>query len=384
MINHLLASTKKQPTALITATSHKDGQTLLPALKRQISPFEFWPIAVFYTPVAFLWLINGVRFANFSLPLLANPKIHLSGIVGESKYSIFSDAGPFASQFIAPWIAFKNSKTIPPLKRIEIILKQLSDLQITYPFVAKPDQGCRGAGVQKIDSCNKLVSYLASFPENEIILFQKFVPFKPEASVFFVKYPNNQLGEITSLTLKFASEIKGNGYDSIETLIKKHPRAGPLFHLYKNRHYKRLKEILPEGVTMPISFAGSHSKGTQFRNGCHLISHNLTLIINKIANDLPEFYYGRFDLRFQDINTFLDGKKFTIIEINGASSEAAHIWDADTSLFTIYKTLLWQYNTLFSIGYHNYKRGFRSTGLFNLWKSWRREKRLTNHYPEGD
>jgi hypothetical protein len=80
----------------------------------------------------------------------------------------------------------------------------------------------------------------------------------------------------------------------------------------------------------------------------------------------------------------MKGDKFTILELNGASSEAAHIWDRNTPLKTIFGTLLTQYRLLYAIGAKQKKRGHVPPSIRSLLAAWREEKSLTEQYPGTD
>ncbi len=47
---------------------------------RILSPFEFWPDWIFYTPVVLQWIALGLRYGDFSLPSSANPAIAVGGL----------------------------------------------------------------------------------------------------------------------------------------------------------------------------------------------------------------------------------------------------------------------------------------------------------------
>jgi O-acetylhomoserine (thiol)-lyase len=74
-----------------------------------ISPYEFLPAWVFYTPVVLQSLALALRYGDVRLPLVANPSIKLSGMVGESKHDILSLAGDYAKQWISPFISMTQS-----------------------------------------------------------------------------------------------------------------------------------------------------------------------------------------------------------------------------------------------------------------------------------
>lgn len=69
-----------------------------------ISPYEFLPAWVFYTPVVLQSFALALRYGDVRLPLVANPSIKLSGMVGESKHDILSLAGSYARQWVSPFI----------------------------------------------------------------------------------------------------------------------------------------------------------------------------------------------------------------------------------------------------------------------------------------
>ena len=52
---------------------------------RNTSLFEFWPMWLMYLPVALQWLWLSLFHRSFTLPLIANPAIPLSGMVGVPK-----------------------------------------------------------------------------------------------------------------------------------------------------------------------------------------------------------------------------------------------------------------------------------------------------------
>ncbi len=105
---------------------------------------------------------------------------------------------------------------------------------------------------------------------------------------------------------------------------------------------------------------------------------------DEIFNNVDGFHYGRLDIKFANIHQLMAGEQFTILEINGASSEAAHIWDRETPLREIFSTLLRQYRILFDIGAQQRKLGHQTPKMAELLNAWRKEKALTEHYPSTD
>jgi hypothetical protein len=133
-----------------------------------------------------------------------------------------------------------------------------------------------------------------------------------------------------------------------------------------------------------LAFAGSHSRGAIFRDGSHLVTPAMEERFDAIARSLPEFHFGRFDLRFADFARVQAGEDFTIVEVNGAGAESTHIWDRRTSLFKAWADLMRQYRWLFQIGRANRDRGFKPLTLAEFRRWYRREKELTPLYPPTD
>jgi hypothetical protein len=250
-----------------------------------------------------------------------------------------------------------------------------------FPIVAKPDLGCRGAGVHLLQSESALEEYLAAFPADHKLLLQKYISYEAEAGVFYVRKPGTQHGEILSLTLKYFPHVIGDGQNTLRTLIMTDPRAKALSHLYLPRHQNQLENIPAKGEAIRLAFAGSHSRGAIFRDGSAYITPEMTARFDAIAQTLPDFYFGRFDIRFQDYQTLQKGEGFVILEINGAGAEATHIWDCRKSLAEAYQSLAKQYRLLFEIGAQNRARGFKRETIWQLWKRYRLEKSLVGQYP---
>ncbi|MDD1784289.1 D-alanine--D-alanine ligase [Enterovibrio sp. ZSDZ35] len=359
------------------------GMPPLDMTGKPVSMFEFWPSSVFYAPVAVQWLWYGVKYRSFGLPLIANPTISLSGMVGESKDAILSLAGEHAKKWILPYVAWEKS-LFPPETQAHQALSKLHKAGLRFPIVAKPDLGCRGAGVRLVENKHALEEYLRLFPLGAKLILQEKAPYNAEAGVFYVRYPGEEKGRIFSLTLKYNPFVVGDGVRTLAELIDDDPRAGKVSHLYRTRHEDKLDLVLQNGEEFRLAFAGSHCRGAIFRNGSEYITEALTRKLDEIFDDFPGFHYGRIDLKFRDIESLMKGEDFVMLEVNGASSEAAHIWDKDATLKDAFTTLLDQYRMLFEIGDKQRRAGCSVPSLLDLYKAWRTEKSLVRHYPSTD
>ncbi len=374
-------------TQLITKPASHIHQGM-PALKtnedRATSFFEFWPSQIIYLPVVLQWFWLALRYRSLSLPLIANPSIYLSGMVGESKSEVLELAGKQARTYIAPFITIHNDHSQPIEIRMCEALDKIHRTGIDFPLIAKPDLGCRGAGVKIIQNQKELQNYIKHFPHLATLICQHKVCYEAEAGVFYIRKPGQLKGEIFSVTLKYMPYVIGDGKRSLRQLIQDDARASKIYKVYFNRHRNILDQIIPEQQAFRLAFAGSHCRGSIFRNGNNYISNELTKTFDHITADIKGFYYGRFDVRFANTEKLMQGKNFSIIEINGASSEATHIWDRNTSISEVYKTLFHQYKTLFHIGNINRGQGHKTPAIWKLFKAWRKESKLVKQYPETD
>lgn len=360
-----------------------DGMPDMDISGRTTSFFEFWPTWVMYLPVALQWGLLALRYRSLSLPLIANPAIPLSGMVGVPKTAVFENAGEQARNWILPWIEYDVTKEGPAIQTTRV--KQLlADMNLGLPIVGKPNLGCRGAGVKLLQTDAELHAYLDTFPLAATIQFQELADWEAEAGVFYVRHPDKEAGEITSLTLKYMPYVIGDGESTLAQLVARDPRAGQLLHLYRDRHAHNWDTVIEADQPYRLVFSASHCRGAVFRDGNRYITDKLSKTLDIIFDDIPGFHYGRLDIKFRDLESLMNGEAFSIIEINGASSESIHIWDRNTGFGEAVNTLMRQYRTLFTLGHANRLRGHRPPGLKALWDAWRLESRLVKRYPAND
>lgn len=346
--------------------------------------FEFWPLWFFYFPVVIYWIVLGVRYRNFGLPMLANPNIELGGMVGESKAQILEQAGPFANQYILPFVTLRCDAREPPQEAARKALTEARNKGLQLPLVVKPDLGCRGLAVRVLRSEKDLINYLNAYPHGQRYLLQQLAPWQAEAGVFYVRKPDESSGKLVSITLKYVPSIIGDGVSTFTQLLDAHPRTRKMRKAYLSKNGVNAQAVPAKGEELALTFSGSHCRGSIFRNGNEFICKELTSAIDKVMRDFPEFYYGRLDIKFKDMEALQRGEDFCVIEINGASSEATHIWDSRTRLRDVFVTLFWQYRSLFEIGHELRLRGRRAPTAMQLIKAWLKALRSSSDYPQGE
>lgn len=360
---------------------HEALETDVPPLKPddfKTSYFEFWPAWLFYFPMKIYGVYLSLRYGA-TTPTVSNPLFDAGGFSGESKSQIL-DQVPQSSK---KWFA-KHRKYITTghiAHDIEAIKAVLDDMNVTYPYVIKPDIGCRGIGVQLMENEDELETYIQDFPVGEAVQLQELHDYPCEAGVFYIRHPHEEKGRIFSVTLKYFPKLIGDGTSTIRELIENDSRAKSISHVYMDRHADRLDDVLPDGETMRLAFTGSHSRGTIFKNGNAHVTQAMTDKIDEISKTIPEFYFGRYDIRFHRFSDLENGENMKIIEINGATGEATHIWDSNGTLLDAYKTLIEQYRAMFQIGYANKKRGFKPLSFRELWSRIKKDEDRFENYP---
>lgn len=333
--------------------------------------YEFWPVWLVYIPVVIYWLLLSIRYRSFGLPMAVNPNIELGGMVGESKHAILDPAGVELRHYILPYIRV-DAQQQHDSRYAAIVMARARDHGIDFPCVVKPDKGCRGSGVQLVKQIDELQTYLDSHCD-QVLLVQKLAPFVAEAGVFYVREPGASRGEIVSLALKYRPTVVGDGKNTLQQLIHSHPRAHKMAVLHCKKNHFQLHRVPAVDEEVALEFAGSHCRGSIFRNGNQFITEEMSACFDRLLQQLPGFHYGRLDVKFRDIYALQRGEAFHIVEINGASSEQAHIWDSRTAFGDAILTLLKQYKWLFAMGDTMRARGVPVPSVKTLLQVWWRD-----------
>lgn len=316
-----------------------DRAALLHSWRKWFS-FEFWPAWFFYIPIVFYFIFLSLRYRSFLNPFYANPKILNSGLIGESKWDFLKYLDP---QNPSTLKAFKISKGTS----FNELMSKLDENGFSFPFILKPDVGQRGFAVRVIKDEFDLAEYLLQSHFDLVV--QKLSTLPKEAGIFYIRVPNSERSFLFSLTDKEFPEILADGKTELGKLILKDGRARIIASTYFARWRDHLDEIPNTNAKVVLSECGNHCQGAIFKNGNHLISQHLLDSVESIVKKIPQFNFGRLDVRYQDTDSLRNGK-FEVVEINGAGSEATHIWDANTKLSDAYATLFNQWRLLFEIG----------------------------------
>ncbi|SHG29059.1 hypothetical protein SAMN05444396_107137 [Flavobacterium segetis] len=257
---------------------------------------------------------------------------------------------------LIPQQYYPKTELIKEGTSLEEVLETISKTKINYPLIVKPDIGLRGLGVKKIISAIDLKEYVAKANFDYVV--QDLIPYENEVGIFYVRYPHEKRGIITGLVSKEFLIITGNGFSTVEELIKENPRYELQLKALKKEYGKKMLEIIPKEEKLNLVPYGNHARGAKFIDGSHWINPKLSKTINEMCLQIPGFYFGRLDIMYNTIEELENGLNFAIVELNGAGSEPTHIYDPRHSLFFAWKELARHITYMYEISTANHKNGF--------------------------
>lgn len=368
------------------------GMPTLGLLPRTVARAERIPPVLFYIPLGIQWMWLALRYRDLALPALANPSIEVGGLWGESKSSYLDMVAAPQRIWLADYATLRRTRGADSTGAdLERARRTMAASRLSFPLVVKPDIGWRGFGVRLIESESELRDYLSAFPEGEVVILQRAVLYDGEAGVLYVRRPGDAEGRILSLTFRYFPYAVGDGQSALRDLILRDQRtawkAGALFGLdpsHLGNAECDLDRVPAAGEIVRLSFIGSSRVGGLYRDAREHVTPALTRRFDQISKSLPEFYYGRYDVRFESLERFRDGEAFKIIEINGAGGESINVWDPVMPLSQVYRELFHQQRLLFEFGALNRARGYKSPGAWAMFRSQWRQHRLIVRYPPSE
>ena len=345
--------------SLVRSLASYRGRRLLVGWWHRHRHWEFWPRWVFYPPIVAYVLWLGLRYRKLTLFTAANPGIPAAGgFHGESKAEILE-------RLDSEWVA--RFRLIPAsaveAEKLATVRGFVDDLGLAYPIVLKPDQGLRGIGVEVVDSETEVEAYFA-VPRGDVIV-QEYVG-GPELGVFYLRRPGAARGRIFSITEKIRPVVDGDGRSNVERLILADPRAVALAPVYFRILGEQLDRIPAAGEPLQLVEVGSHSGGVICVDGQRHGTKALEDAIERVARGCDGFYFGRLDLRAPSMESFHQGRDFRILELNGVTSEATHVYDRKYSVWFAWGVLCEQWRLAFEIGALNRDLGFEPASVSEL------------------
>ncbi len=334
--------------------------------------FEYWPVWLFYLPALPYWLFLAVRSRSWLYFTAANPGISHGGYFGESKSAILDK---IPADFKPKSFHFKAKTDI-----IEIFLV-LARADLSWPVVCKPDNGERGFQVAILHQPAALQQHIKSIQGDFII--QEYIDFPLEFGIFYYRFPDGPSG-ISSVVQKEFLTLNGDGQKTVRSLMQ-----GKLRSLLQIRRFEKEKpeilDYIPEKEEKVIlEQVGNHSKGTKFLNAGKIINPALVRVFDHIAAEMQGIHYGRFDLKVKSLDDLYAGKNIRIVEFNGATAEAAHIYQPGYSMLSAYRDVFYHMKLLQQIGTGFHKKGVPYSPLMSfvqqiLTYKWKTKDTLPNN-----
>lgn len=348
------------PTRLLPALATHRGRRLLVGRWQRLRHWEFWPPWMFYPPLV-LWLAAlSLRHRSLSVVTAVNPGIPAGGVIGESKAQILAQM-PAAGEALPASIELPGA--LPLHERVARLARFMTERQLNYPVVLKPDAGQRGSGVAICRDAGQARTWLERSPVD--MLAQEHVT-GCEFGVFWYRKPGQLRGTIFSITEKRFPEVTGDGKRTLEELILNDSRAVALFAVYAGALGERLLSVPASGELVRLTELGTHCRGAIFLDGCHLASEALAARLDQLLLGFDGFAFGRFDLRVPSAEHLSAGRDLRIIELNGLTSEATHIYDRRHSLLYAWGVLFRQWSLAFDIGVAQRAAGHKSTSAWQV------------------
>ncbi len=263
----------------------------------------------------------------------------------ESKYDIFN---------LMKGLHHPFTIKILPGKTAYGILKSFTDAGFSLPVIVKPDIGGRGSGVKKITTLAGLTSYIQKFKNP--LLVQEYVPYNNEAGIFYYRHPGSTTGRVSGVVKKELLTVTGDGIKNILQLLQENERMVLQIPALIKTTTLNLNEVLCRGEKKVLVPYGNHCRGAKFLDAKDWITPAFEKMIDDICLQIPGFYFGRLDIKYKSEADFFAGKNFSIIEVNGAGSEPAHIYDPSHSIFFAWREILRHWKILYQVSTTNHRK----------------------------
>jgi hypothetical protein len=116
--------------------------------------------------------------------------------------------------------------------------------------------------------------------------------------------------------------------------------------------------------------------GAMFLDYNHIIDDTLSAVFDNLSMKIKGFYFGRYDLRCRSIEDLKMGKNISILELNGAGAQPAHIYNPGFSFLEAQYVLAKHYKMMFEAAVENNRKGIR----YMSYQSFKRTKKLEKEH----
>lgn len=329
----------------------------MPLFLRDRLNHEYWPWYLTYLPLLPLIVRTAIKLRSAVFFSVANPGIDMGGFFGERKSDIYA---------LLPKESYPKTILVRRADSAQHILLQLKEASVPFPLIMKPDVGERGDGVKIIQSYGQLTTELMNIQRSgQDYLLQELVPRQAEFGLMVSKDPDTGIATLLSITGKRFLSVVGDGVRTVADLLAQTHRGSKQVDRLLATKITLMSSIPAAGEEVLVEPIGNHCRGTVFYDASNLITPKLQAAIQQLMDQTKGVYYGRFDVRAFDDQALMDGQ-FTILELNGVTSEPAHIYDPSFSAWQSWSELYRHHALLPDISAKLIRQGYKPVTLLQL------------------
>jgi hypothetical protein len=328
--------------------------------------WEYWSFNAVYLWVIPWWFWLAIRARSFFFFNASNPCIENGGFLNESKKDI---------HLILPEGLYPRSIHFSIPADPNQVWEAIHSSGMQFPLMGKPDIGGRGRGVKKLCNRAELDRYVSACTLDFHI--QAYIPFSEEVGIFYHRYPNAKKGKITGIVRKEFLSVRGDGRHTVRELLAGDKRGIMYLQNLERILGDSLDEVPADGETKVVSPYGNHARGSLFLDETYRADERLHALMDRIADQIPGFHFGRLDIRYRAWEAFVEGRDFSIIELNGAGAEPTHMYDPRHSIFFAWKEITRHWTIMQRISAMNHARGIPYLGFREGRAVFRKDKEIS-------
>lgn len=312
----------------------------------RLTNWEYWPFTAVYGPIYPIMLYYCLKAKSFFFYTASNPSIKNGGFLNESKKDIHPIIPPAHA---ARTLFFDLPQTA------SVVIEKVVEAGLTFPLIGKPNIGARGRGVKIL----KTEADIATFVKSAALDFhiQEYIEYENEIGLFYYRFPGANKGTLSGIVRKEFLSVIGDGKQTVSQLLHADKRSLMYLSALTTLAKDQLDQIPLLGEKRIISPFGNHARGALFLDDSHLIDQELIDSFDAVCKQIPDFYFGRLDIRYKSWEELKKGANFIIIEVNGAGAEPTHMYDPKHSLFYAWKEILRHWKILYKISTANHSNG---------------------------
>ena len=289
---------------------------------------EYWPWWLIYLPVLPLYLWQAVRMRRAAFFTNVCPAIDMGGFFGERKSDIYA---------LLPVDSYPKTVRLIAGTRTDRVIALVRSRGFTFPLIVKPDVGERGEGVRKVHDERRMLDALEGYRTD--MLIQELARGDHEFGLMFARDPVTGHTALLSITGKRFLSVTGDGERTVDDLLSTSYRGDRQRARLRAYAAPLLQRVLSDGEQLRVEPIGNHCRGTLFCDASHLRTHALERAVDRLIRSTTGLYYGRLDVRSESEASLCAGR-FTVIELNGVSSEPGHIYDPSWSIWSCWAELV--------------------------------------------